>query len=380
MRRIDFWAGVPLCCFVTLADRLLRAVGVKGRGHGQRPRHILFIQLAEMGTMVVAYPALRRARELFPDATLHFLCFGQVRSSLEMLNVIAPEHIYTIDSRSFTSLVRDTLRTWSVARRNGIDTVVNLETFVRYSSLLSYLTGAARRVGFHRFTQEGLYTGDFLTHKVMYNPHIHTAHVFLDLVQALVSPPGGIPIVKRPRAGDDLSIPRLVTDAATAQTIWDKLATLNPLIDPAKKLVVLNPNASKRFPMRRLPLEAYADLARQLLEEPDVFVLITGVADEKPDAVQIRSIVGSPRIVDLTGATTMMELLHLFNLARILITNDSGPAHFASSHRHPRGRLLRSRAARSVPPAGAQLRRGVHRLHLQPVRQPLQSAADGLQR
>ena len=131
MRRIDFWAGVPLCWFVTLADRLLRAVGVKGRGHGQRPRHILFIQLAEMGTMVVAYPALRRARELFPDATLHFLCFGQVRSSLEMLNVIAPQHIYTIDSRSFTSLVRDTLRTWSVARRNGIDTVVNLETFVR---------------------------------------------------------------------------------------------------------------------------------------------------------------------------------------------------------------------------------------------------------
>jgi len=329
MRRIDFWAGVPLCWFVTLADRLLRAVGVKGRGHGQRPRHILFIQLAEMGTMVVAYPALRRARELFPDATLHFLCFDQVRSSLEMLNVIAPQHIYTIDSRSFTSLVRDTLRTWSVARRNGIDTVVNLETFVRYSSLLSYLTGAARLVGFHRFTQEGLYTGDFLTHKVMYNPHIHTAHVFLDLVQALVSPPGGIPIVKRPRAGDDLSIPRLVTDAATAQAIWDKLATLNPLIDPAKKLVVLNPNASKRFPMRRLPLEAYADLARQLLEEPDVFVLITGVADEKPDAVQIRSIVGSPRVVDLTGATTLMELLHLFNLARILITNDSGPAHFA---------------------------------------------------
>ena len=329
MRRIDFWAGVPLCWFVTLADRLLRAIGMKGRGHGQRPRHILFIQLAEMGTMVVAYPALRRARELFPDATLHFLCFGQVRSSLEMLNVIAPQHIHTIDSRSFTSLVRDTLRTWSVARRNGIDTVVNLETFVRYSSLLSYLTGAARLVGFHRFTQEGLYTGDFLTHKVMYNPHIHTAHVFLDLVQALVSPPGGIPIVKRPRAGDDLSIPRLVTDAATAQTIWDKLATLNPLIDPAKKLVVLNPNASKRFPMRRLPLEAYADLARQLLEEPDVFVLITGVADEKPDAVQIRSIVGSPRVVDLTGATTLMELLHLFNLARILITNDSGPAHFA---------------------------------------------------
>src|SRR6187399_529447 len=240
MRRIDFWAGVPLCFLVTLADRLLRAAGVKGRGHGQRPRHILFIQLAEMGTMVVAYPALRRARELFPDATLHFLCFGQVRSSLEMLNVIAPEDIHTIDSGSFTSLVRDTMRTWSVARR----------------------------AGFHRFTQEGLYTGDFLTHKVMYNPHIHTAHVFLDLVQALVAPPGGIPIVKRPRAGDELSIPRLVTDETTAAAIWSKLARLAPGISASNKLVVLNPNASKRFPMRQLPLDSYAELARHVLDDP----------------------------------------------------------------------------------------------------------------
>jgi len=329
MRRIDLWAGVPLCFLVTLGDRVMRALGVKGRGHGRRPKNILFIQLAEMGTMVVAYPALRKTRELFPDATLHFLCFGQVRSSLEMLNVIEPQNIHTIDSRSFTSLVRDTLRTWSLARRAGIDTVVNLETFVRYSSLLSYLTGASRRVGFHRFTQEGLYTGDFLTHKVMYNPHIHTGHVFLDLVHALVAPPGGIPIVKRRRAGDDLSIPGLTTDAATASALWRKLKALAPGIGPSKKLVVLNPNASKRFPMRMLPLDSYADLARHLLDDPDVYVLVTGVADEKPDAVHICSRVSSPRMVDLTGQTTMMELLHLFNLSKVLITNDSGPAHFA---------------------------------------------------
>ena len=165
-----------------------------------------------------------------------------------MLNVIAPQHIHTIDSRSFTSLVRDTLRTWSVARRAGIDTVVNLETFVRYSSLLSYLTGAARRVGFHRFTQEGLYTGDFLTHKVMYNPHIHTGHVFLDLVHALVAPPGGIPIVKRPRAGDDLVDPRAHDRRGHRGGHLAQARDAGPGIGPSKKLVVLNPNASKRFP------------------------------------------------------------------------------------------------------------------------------------
>ena len=79
MRWIDFWFGVPLCFIVTTADRVLRAMGFKGRGHDAPPRHVLFIQLAEMGTMVVAYPALRKVRELYPEATVHFLCFGQVR-------------------------------------------------------------------------------------------------------------------------------------------------------------------------------------------------------------------------------------------------------------------------------------------------------------
>ena len=50
--------------------------------------------------MVVAYPSLRKARELFPDATLHFLCFTQIRSSVEMLEMIPPENIVTIDADS----------------------------------------------------------------------------------------------------------------------------------------------------------------------------------------------------------------------------------------------------------------------------------------
>ena len=61
-----------------------------GASPAGRPRNILFIQLAEMGTMVVAYPSLRKARELYPDATLHFLCFAQIRSSVEILEIIDP--------------------------------------------------------------------------------------------------------------------------------------------------------------------------------------------------------------------------------------------------------------------------------------------------
>jgi ADP-heptose:LPS heptosyltransferase len=329
MRAIDFWVGIPLTFLLTVVLGVQRLFGLARHAVGS-PRNILFIQLAEMGTMVVAYPSLRKARELFPDATLHVLCFKQIRPSVEILGIIAPENIIALDAHSLVSLVRDTLVFPWRARRRAIDTVINLESFVRYSSIMSYLSGARRRVGFHRFNQEGLYTGNLLTHNVLYNPHIHAAHTFLDLVHALDAPPHQVPRVKRPRASDSLELQKITTDANAAADIWRKLRAIAPDIGPTRKLVVMNPNASDQFPMRRLPLESFAELTRQLLEDPEVFIVITGVASEKPDAQYICTRVGSPRVLDLTGRTTLKELLHVFDLAHVLVTNDSGPAHFAA--------------------------------------------------
>ena len=329
MRAIDYWAGIPLVFLLTIVSRIQRLFRPAASPVG-RPQNILFIQLAEMGTMVVAYPALRKARELYPDATLHFLCFTQIRPSVEILEIVPSENIITIDAQSGLSLARDTLRFLWRARVRRIDAVINMESFVRYSSLLSYLSGASRRVGFHRFNQEGLYCGDLLTHKVLHNAHIHAAHTFLDLVHALDAPPGQVPRVKRPRAMDRLDLPKISAGTSAAAGIWRKLRATNADIGPTRKLVVLNPNASDRFPMRRWPLESFTELARQLLDDPDVFVLITGVAGEKPDAQLMCARLGTPRALDLTGQTTMTELLHLFDLAHVLVTNDSGPAHVAA--------------------------------------------------
>ena len=329
MRAIDYWIGIPLVFLLTVIDRLRRLAGLAPAPAG-RPRNILFIQLAEMGTMVVAYPSLTLARELYPDATLHFLCFTEVRPSVEMLEIVPAGNIITIDADSGLSLVRDTLRFLWGARRRRIDTVINMEAFVRYSNLLSYLSGARRRVGFHRFNVEGLYCGDLLTHKVLYNAHIHAAHTFLDLVHALGAVAEQVPRVKRPASMDTLEIRKKTADAGAVAEVWRKLRAINPDIGPRCKLVILNPNASARFPMRRLPLESFTELARRLLEDRQVFVLIMGVAAEKPDAQHICTELRSARVLDLTGQTTLTELLHLFDVAHVLVTNDSGPAHFAA--------------------------------------------------
>lgn len=69
----------------------------------------------------------------------------------------------------------DTLAAIRRMRQLGVDATINLETFARFSTLLALFSGAGRRVGFHRFHDEGRYLGGLITHQVIYNPHRPTA-------------------------------------------------------------------------------------------------------------------------------------------------------------------------------------------------------------
>jgi ADP-heptose:LPS heptosyltransferase len=78
-------------------------------------------------------------------------------------------------------------------------------------------------------------------------------------------------------------------------------------------------------------LERFTQLCQRLLiEVPQSWLVITGVASERKDAQFIRERVQSPRCIDFTGQTSFRELLALYGISNLMITNDSGPAHFAA--------------------------------------------------
>ena len=103
-----------------------------------------------------------------------------------------------------------------------------------------------------------------------------------------------------------------------------------PLLQSFPKWIILNPNASEMLPLRRWALASYADLAQLLLQDDEVVLLITGAASEKPEAQALIRGVAHERMLDLTGFTSLEELPILYTLCIALITNDSGPAHFAA--------------------------------------------------
>ena len=98
-----------------------------------------------------------------------------------------------------------------------------------------------------------------------------------------------------------------------------------------RPLILLNANASDLLPLRKWNSDRYVDLARRLLQQfPAARIAFTGAPSEALAAGELVRQVGSSRCFSLAGRTTMRQLIVLYTLADLLVTNDSGPAHFAA--------------------------------------------------
>ena len=328
MRRIDYFVGVPATFLLTLLVRLLgRRRQRQLRGE---PRRILFIELSEMGSTILASAAIRRVQERYPGAQHSFAIFKKNAASMRLLDLFDERHIFTIRDDSLEHMAGDVLAFVRFCRAERIDTVIDLELFSRISSILSLLSGATTRVGFHNYDGEGLFRGEHLTHRVHYNPYLHMSQNFLALIEALEVEPDAIPLPKRfiPVQPPPLQV---ATTAEAFAYVRRELEACYPLT-PTHRLVVVNHDAGTLLPIRTWPTEYFADLVRRLLAaDRTIVVALMGISEAEESARAIVARVGDPRCIDFVGRTrTLTDVLQLFHQAELLITNDSGPAHFAS--------------------------------------------------
>lgn len=333
MRRIDLYVGVPLCLMGTLLRRLNPLTRYRKMGPIRR---VLFIELSEMGSAILADPAMRKI-EKSARAELFFLIFEKNRPSLELLNTVPPDHIFTLRGDRFHTLALDALRFMLWARRQRIDTVVDLELFSRVTALLTALSGALRRAGFHRHHTEGLYRGDFLTHRVVYNPHQHIAKNFIALVNALLTVEPEHPYSKTRIDDSELSLPLARVTERDRDALKECIRSLYPDYGPDRhRLVLINPNASAMLIQRRWPPEHFLRLIRMILEHHgDALILITGDPSERTEAQVLADAIGEDRCINFAGEIAFRQLPALYDLSAFMVTNDSGPAHFAAVTRMP---------------------------------------------
>ena len=328
MRRIDYYAGVPLCM---MGSVLLGLARLLSRVPKKTPRRILFIELSEMGSAILVDPAMRKLRKE-TGCEIYFAIFKKNKPSLQLLQTVPDDHIYTIAEDSMKAFVFDTLRFFIWTRRRKIDTVIDLELFSRFTALLTGFSGACFKVGFHAFFNEGLYRGNFLTHKVTYNPHIHIAANFIALVNALIAGKEEVPYSKTLIAPEELFLEKATVSPEQKVIIENLIRENYAGFDPGKhRIVLINPNASELLIQRRWPPEYYAQLIKMILDHsPHTLVLITGDPREREEAQTLKENVGHQRCVNFAGKIRFHQLTHLYSVCEFMVTNDSGPGHFAA--------------------------------------------------
>lgn len=329
MQRVDYFLGIPLCFLATLWISLKRLLSPSP----ELPlaRKILFIELSEMGSAIIAYQALLEASQQVGRENIYFLIFESNKESVEILNLLPPENIITIKSDSLLNFAISSLSTVIKLRRLQLSAVLDLELFSRCTALLSFLSGAPVRVGFHNFTEEGLYRGELHNRKVLYNPLQHMAQNFLALFYALNDTSREIPLLKRiialPSYGDRSYQPKALEKEKAFRL-------LNDLGYPGKseaRLFIINPDPGA-LPLRGWPLQHYAELAARLLNQSDGnYVAVVGLSSSESYYQGIARTCQNKRLLNLTGKTSnLRELLAVLLESQCFITNDSGPAHMAA--------------------------------------------------
>ena len=328
MRAVDRWFGVPLTFLLTVARRLR---GLFSKKSLVPPQRILFVELSEMGSTILADPAMKKARDRLA-AELFFVIFKKNRPSLELLGTIGAGHIFTIRENNLLLLALDTLRFLSWARKQKIDTVIDLELFSRFTALLCGLCGAVNRVGFYSFYNEGLYRGELLTHRVAYNPHIHIAKNFVALTNSLLAKEPELPYSKEIVTDAEVELPVIAFHETELANMHELVRRHYPAyVRGQQRLVLINPNASELLPQRRWQPQRYVELMRRILAAaPEVLVLITGAPSEHNEAAAMRDQVGSERCLNFAGDLRLGQLPVLYTISTLLVTNDSGPGHFSS--------------------------------------------------
>lgn len=268
---------------------------------------ILIIKPSSLGDVVQALPVLRLLRRHWPKARIDWWL-------AEGLFPLLEDDPDLDDLIPFTRVgwnSRDGLRRWRTTicriRDTRYDLVIDLQGLLR-SGLLTWLSGGAHTIGLD-LRREGA--------RLFYDVAVprptdrkHAVDWYLDVARSIGLSMDDIPasIPLRPQARDQV---------------------LKSLGSDGRQLVALIPGA--RWENKRWPTHHFAELATQLDRDcRAVHFAVLGGGDDSSLAKEI--IAGSDAaILDLTGGTSLPELVEWLRASQLVITNDTGPMHIAAA-------------------------------------------------
>ena len=275
-------------------------------------RKILLIKPSSLGDCIHALPVLNALKKHLPQAEIFWLINSQYADLLANHQALGGLILFP---RSFfrlrhlgPSTARETYRLWRRLRAERFDLTIDLQGLFR-SGMMSLASGARVRLGLSDARE---LAGVFYTHHVRLKPKdIHAVDRYLRVLDALgISP-------SRP----DFS---LGVDLPAVSRVRAMLAR-SGLADPEKFILVV-PGA--RWQSKRWPAERFVAVIDRLNEELSLPSVLAGSADEVQLCQHVAELARS-RPLNLTGQTSLAQLMAVMSISRLVLGHDSGTIHLA---------------------------------------------------
>ncbi len=274
-------------------------------------KRILVVCPNWLGDVLFATPFLRALKKAYPESELDVLLPHRVQEVLShnaMIHEVIPYN-ERLNARSFFAGLSLSAKLRSRSYEAGI-----LLSPSNTKSRLLRSAGIGVRAGFIRAGKD-----QAITHGVPEPVKaLHKIDYFLSLATGLgVSACG--------REMDFLA------DQASAGSIKNKLHSVG--VKAGEPYVVIHIGGN--WHLKRWPLSHFAEWVKLWLQTQKGYVVICGTSSEQELSMRLSGDVSDKRLVSLCGQTSLSELSWLLKGARLVVSNDSGPAHLAASQQAP---------------------------------------------
>jgi hypothetical protein len=110
----------------------------------------------------------------------------------------------------------------------------------------------------------------------------------------------------------------------------DEIITVDNLLHTAEPSRHVGLYVSAKDRRKVWPGDRYESICRQLLESPDINVLLVGGTEDTERAAALAARLESPRVRVICGRTTVRESILLLGRLTLIVGNDGAPIHMAA--------------------------------------------------
>ncbi|MEX1112619.1 MAG: glycosyltransferase family 9 protein [Candidatus Andersenbacteria bacterium] len=279
-----------------------------------KSKNVIFLALSGIGNLLMQLPTIEAFKKANPQARVTvWVAPRGTKAIAESCSYIDS----VIEAPIKASPAEHMRMSWKLARHRFDTGIVLSPGQLVKSATYLFLAGVPTRIGNAYLFQGRSESGFLLTHAITEDPDLHDIEQNLRLLEPLE-----VPTQKSWGKSYHFNVPaEHVTKAQEYLSSQD--------IPSDRKLVAIHAGSAPAFLWKRWPLDRFAAVARTLINEQNVHILLLGGPDEEDQKEQLHQLIGLPNITNVS--TPLLTTAAILQQSSYLLTNDSGIMHLAAA-------------------------------------------------